>query len=79
MSASVFIEELRTYLETVDTVSANVFIYGDFNLWIDDLDVASTINFIEMMDTLNFTSMVDTVTPVSGHIIDLVFCDKEHN
>ena len=74
-----FLEEFRMYLETVDTVSANVFICGDFNFWLDDIDSYGVSGFIEMMDILHFSNKVDKVTSSTGHILDLVFCDTVHN
>ena len=35
LSIPIFIDEFRLYLETIDMVSANTFVCGDFNLWID--------------------------------------------
>ena len=36
LSASSFIEDFRLFLETNEMVSFNVFVCGDFNLWIDN-------------------------------------------
>lgn len=63
--ASVFIDEFITYLETVDTVSANLFICGDFNHWLDDPNAASPIKLIEIMDSLNLVNTIAKATSVS--------------
>ena len=39
LSARLFIDDFRRYLETLDMVSANVFICGDFNIKMDDREV----------------------------------------
>ena len=74
-----FIEEFRLYLETVDTVSTNMFICGDLNFWVEDESNSNAIEFIEMMNTLNLENKVNSATSISGHTLDLVFCDIEHN
>lgn len=53
ISARLFIDEFRLYLETVDMVSANVLICGDFNIWMEDQDNAHTRLFSDMIDTFN--------------------------
>ena len=77
--AGLFIEEFQIYLESVDMVSANVFICGDFNIWVDDENNGSATEFIEMMNSLNLENKVNRATSVSGHTLDLVFCDMDHN
>ena len=48
-----FLDEFRLYLEEIDTVSASVFVCGDFNLWYEDLDDHNVNTFKEMMDHCN--------------------------
>ena len=36
LSDRMFIDDFRKYLETLDMVSANVYICGDFSIWMDD-------------------------------------------
>ena len=74
-----FIDEFRLFLESVDMVSTNVLICGDFNLWIDDSDNASVIAFVEMMDSYNLVNKVHEATSIGGHILDLVFCDIDRD
>ena len=47
-----FIEDFRLYLENIDMVSVNIFVCGDFNLWIDNPSDRSVNDFIEMMTLL---------------------------
>lgn len=74
-SSSVFIDEFRLYLETIDMVSANIIIWGDFNLWLDDIEARYVPHFIDTIATFNLVNIVDRPTSVSGHIIDLVLVD----
>lgn len=46
-SVSVFIEEFKLYLEVIDMVSANIIIWGDFNLWLYDLGSRNVPLFID--------------------------------
>ena len=50
-SSSVFIDEFRLYLETIDMVSANIIIWGDFNLWLDDIEARYVPHFIDTIAT----------------------------
>ncbi len=49
-----FIDEFRTYLETLDMVSAIVFICGDFNIWMEDRSNHTANVFRDMMKSFNF-------------------------
>lgn len=75
-SVSRFIDEFRTYLETIDMVSANVIICGDFNLWVEDMEERYIPQFIDTMETFNLINMVDKPTSLRGHTIDLVLADR---
>lgn len=72
--AEVFIDKFRTYLESVDMVSANVFISGNFNLLIENPENSSAMAFIEM-DSFNLINKVNESTSLGGHMLDLVFND----
>ena len=74
-----FIEELCLYLESVDMVNVNVFICGDFNIWLEDTGNSSVIAFTEMMYSFNFNNKVNEATSVGGHVLDLVFSDSDHD
>ena len=76
---SLFIQEFRTYLETVDTVGANVLICGDFNLWIEASDDYYVSEFIEMMNSFNFVNKVIGATSISEHTLDLVFAEVDRD
>ena len=72
-----FIDELRLYLETIDMVSTNIFICGDFNLWIDDISARGVTDFGDLLDYFGLRNLVDAATLVSGHILDLVITDSD--
>lgn len=78
-SMSSFIEELKTYLDSIDMVGANVIICGDFNVWMDDLSARYVSDFVDMIDSFNLANMVDEPTTIGGHMIDLVLVDKANN
>ena len=75
----IFIDEFRSYLETLDMVSVNTYICGDFNIWMDNKENYTTRCFQDMMKSFNLTNKVESSTSVGGHILDLVFCDSDHN
>ena len=54
LSVTEFIEDFGSYLELLDMVTANTFICGDFNLWIDDHRTRG----VDMMDSFNLVNMV---------------------
>ena len=65
------------YLETVALVGANIFICGDFELWID-LNISSTMEFLGVMNSFNLINKVQTATAIGGHKLDLVLADEDH-
>ena len=54
-----FFEKFRLYLEEVDTVSASVFICGDFNFQFEDANDHNVYTFKEMMESLQFANKVE--------------------
>lgn len=78
-SKSSFIEELRTYLDCIDMVSADVIVCGDFNIWLDDPSARYVSSFLDMMDSFGLANVVNEPTSIGGHTIDLVFADKRTN
>lgn len=77
LSASSFIEDFRLYLETIDMVSANTFVFGDFNLWVDVPTDHYGVNFMELMESFNLINKVNSATSEGGHMLDLVFTNKD--
>lgn len=74
-----FIYELKTYLDTIDMVSSNVIICGDFNVWMDDLNARYVADFVDMVDSFNLVNVVNEPTSIGGHTIDLILVDKGNN
>ena len=66
-------------LEGIDTVDANVFICGDFNIWYEDALTQNVIDFCELMDMLQFVNKVNRITSHTGHMLDLVFYNIDHD
>ena len=79
LSLSSFIEELKTYLDSIDMVGTDVIVCGDFNIWMDDLSVRYVSEFVDVMDSFNLANVVDEPTTIGGHTVDLVFADKDIN
>ena len=75
----IFMEEFRNFIETLDMVSVNTYICGDFNILIDNEENYTTRRFHDMMKSFNLVNKVESSTSVGGHILDLVFCDSDHN
>ena len=76
-SKSSFIDELKTYLDSIDMVGADIIVCGDFNIWMDDLGARYVPEFVDMMDSFNLVNMVGEPTTIGGHTIDLVFANKD--
>ena len=72
LSARVFIDDFRKYLEMLDMVNANVFICGDFNIWMEDRENYTVKGFCEMMKSFNLVKKVEKITSVGGHIWSFV-------
>ena len=75
----IFMNDFRLYLENIDTVASSTFICGDFNFWFDDLGNRNANEFREMMEMFQFENKVREVTSITGHMLDLVFCNMEHS
>ena len=58
-SFHLFLEEFRTLLESVDTVSTNVLICGDFNYCTEN---SNTKEFKELMNVMQFENKVKVVS-----------------
>ena len=78
-SVSLFMEEIENFLEQLDSDFFCTLICGDFNLWMDDLNQASTKNFNNILETLNLVNKVHTPTSRSNHILDLVITNDVTN
>lgn len=76
-SMTCFLHELQLYLESVDMVSTELIVCGDFNVWVEDPSVRYVTEFVELMLSFNLTNLVLQPTSVRGHTIDLVFVDKD--
>ncbi|XP_076045645.1 uncharacterized protein LOC143027877 [Oratosquilla oratoria] len=74
-NVSLFIDEFEPYLETIDMVSTNIIVWGDFNLWLDDTKARYVQLFIETVAMFNLINILDKSTSMCGHIIDLVLVD----
>ena len=57
-NVSVFLEEFGSLLDLIDMVSLQVFIVGDFNIWMDVLDNRDTIKFSELLDSYQLLNNV---------------------
>ena len=49
-----FRDEFRLYLENLNLVGSEVFVRGDFNFWVDDVENESAKYFIETMNLLGY-------------------------
>ena len=63
-----FCEEFRLYLESLNVVGSEVFVCGDFNFWVDDVEKENARNFIEDMNILGYENKVNKITSSTGHI-----------
>ena len=77
LSVRQFIDEFREYLDTLDMVSANILICGDFNIRVNNPGERYVTEFIDTMNSFNLINSVDKPTSAGGHIIDLVFSDGD--
>lgn len=56
-----------------------VFICGEFNLWIDDSSIRSTVDLLDMTDSCNLMNIFNEPKSASCYILDLVLTDKDSN
>ena len=71
-----FHDEFRLYLESLNLVGS-VFVCGDFNFWVDDVENESAKYFIETMNLLGYENRVNKITSNTGHMLDLVFSEAD--
>ena len=72
-----FRDEFRLYLESLNLVGSEVFVCGDFNFWVDDVENESAKYFIETMNLLGYENRMNKITSNTGHILDLVFSEAD--
>ena len=59
-----FRDEFRLYLESSNLVGLEVFVCGDFNFWVDDVENESAKYFIETMNLLGYENRVNKITSI---------------
>ena len=74
---TLFRDEFRLYLESLNVVGSEVFVCGDFNFWIDDAENNNAKCFIDEMNMLGYGNKVNSATSNTGHTLDLVFCEND--
>ena len=79
LDVGLFLTEFESVLETLDTVSENILVCGDFNIWMDDKENRYSVAFSELLDSYQLQNGVMAPTSVSGHVLDLVIFDSVHN
>ena len=72
-----FRDEFRLYLESLNFVGSEVFVCGDFNFWVDDVENESEKYFIETMNLLGYENRVNKIASSTGHMLDLVFSEAD--
>ena len=77
--SSLFMNDFRLFLERVNTVESNTFICRDFDCWFDDPENHDANEFKDLMATFQFENKVEEVTSITGHMLDLVFCNMEYS
>ena len=72
-----FIDEFRSYLESLDLVGSEVLVCGDFNFWVDDAENEDAKYFTETMDMLGYENRVNKITSRTGHMLDLILSETD--
>ncbi|XP_070543766.1 uncharacterized protein [Ptychodera flava] len=72
-----FLSEFGILLEQLSSCDSHLFIVGDFNLHIDDLQNTNTKKFTDIIDSFGLKQWVQTSTHIRGHILDLIITNSE--
>ena len=70
--STVFLSELSSLLEELQSSSQRLLLTGDFNLHVDDKDSNPAITFLEAIDALSLRNNVWIPTHKNNHTLDLV-------
>lgn len=72
-----FLVEFDSLLSTLDLITYNTVICGDFNLWMDDSSLPSVDRMNNLLASYNLKNNITTATSSTGHALDLVIDDQE--
>ena len=72
-----FLVEFDSLLSTLDLITYNTVICGDFNLWMDDSSLPSVDRINNLLASYNLKNNITTATSSTGHALDLVIDDQE--
>ncbi|XP_068234124.1 uncharacterized protein [Palaemon carinicauda] len=74
LSKATFLEDFSVFLDCFENEKCNVYICGDFNMWLEDYRDTNVKKFIDIMNNMNFVNKVNVFTSRSDHTLDAVFC-----
>ena len=76
-TASNFLTEFSTYLETILTTNNHLYICGDFNIHVDNPKCLTARNFNDIISNTGLHQHVTGQTHSSGHTLDLLISRTE--
>ena len=69
-----FLHEFSAFLTTLCSVSPNLILLGDFNIYWDSINDVFTKDFTSCLDSFGLQQHIDFPTHSKGHILDLICC-----
>ena len=78
-TATSFINEFSTLLETLAVSSGHLLVNGDFNYHLDSPTSPEVVRFVDLLDSANLVQHVIEPTHHKGHILDLVISRQSEN
>jgi len=72
-SVNAFLDDFSSLLEDVGTAPSDIFVSGDCNIHLDELDPTTT-KFLNLLDIFDLKQLIDFPTHDAGHILDLFIC-----
>ena len=78
-SMSIFCTKFESLLEFHVQSKVDLTFFGDFCIYVDDLNDPNSLHFLKLLNTFNYCQHVFLPTHNSGHILDLIITNASSN
>ena len=76
-SPATFLQDISSLIERLLSTNQRIFLVGDFNLHVDNIQNHSSATFLETLDAFGLVNHVTTPTHRSNHTLDLLISRKD--
>ena len=76
-SVNAFLDEFSSVLEDIGTTPSEIFLSGDYNIHVDNLEDSYTEKFMTLLEMFNLKQLIDFSTHKAGHTLDLFITRSE--